>query len=90
MLQLSSQSRIFPATAKVFLENGKLIKISELQIGDRVQTGTYWVMVFFRKVIFKKSKFWIIDNDLHFKIDSEDSYIKIKTFQIYLSDFQNV
>ena len=29
----------FPAAARVFLENGKMVKISELQIGDRVQTG---------------------------------------------------
>ena len=30
----------FPSTAKVTLENGKSIKMSELQVGDRVQTGT--------------------------------------------------
>ena len=30
----------FPSTAKVKLENDKSIMMSELQIGDRVQTGT--------------------------------------------------
>ena len=29
----------FPSTARVNLENGKVIKMSELQIGDKVQTG---------------------------------------------------
>ena len=32
----------FPAAARVSLENGKHIKMSELQIGDRVQTGGLW------------------------------------------------
>ena len=30
----------FPSTARVNLENGNLVTMSELQIGDRVQTGT--------------------------------------------------
>ena len=29
----------FPATARLTLENGKSITMSELQIGDKVQTG---------------------------------------------------
>ena len=29
----------FPATSKVDLENGKSVAMSELQIGDKVQTG---------------------------------------------------
>ena len=29
----------FPAVSKVYLENGKSVTMSELQIGDRVQTG---------------------------------------------------
>lgn len=31
----------FPSTASVSLENGKSIKMSELKIGDQVQTGIY-------------------------------------------------
>ena len=31
--------KCFPAPARVSLENGKFVKISELQPGDRVQTG---------------------------------------------------
>ena len=31
----------FPAAASVSLENGKLVKMSELQTGDRVQTGEH-------------------------------------------------
>ena len=29
----------FPATGRLILENGKSITMSELQVGDRVQTG---------------------------------------------------
>ena len=29
----------FPSSARVSLENGKTVRMSELQIGDRVQTG---------------------------------------------------
>ena len=29
----------FPSSAKVYLENGKSATMSELQIGDQVQTG---------------------------------------------------
>ena len=29
----------FPSTAKVNLENGKSVRMSELQVGDKVQTG---------------------------------------------------
>ena len=31
--------RCFPSTAKVNLQNGKTLTMSELQIGDKVQTG---------------------------------------------------
>ena len=34
--------KCFPAEAKVHLENGKLVKMSELQTGDRVQTRRHW------------------------------------------------
>ena len=30
----------FPASATLRLENGNLVRMSELQVGDRVQTGT--------------------------------------------------
>ena len=33
-------SSCFPLMAKVKIENGKSVQISELQIGDKVQTGT--------------------------------------------------
>ena len=29
----------FPSTAKINLENGKSVRMAELQVGDRVQTG---------------------------------------------------
>ena len=29
----------FPSTARVILENGRKVRMSELQIGDKVQTG---------------------------------------------------
>ena len=32
-------SKCFPAAAKIKLQNGRLMSMSELQIGDRVQTG---------------------------------------------------
>ena len=35
----SSSSSCFPSEAKVQIENGKSVVMSELQIGDRVQTG---------------------------------------------------
>ena len=31
----------FPSMSKIKLENGKIIPMSELQTGDRVQTGKY-------------------------------------------------
>ena len=34
-----SGGECFPATAKVTLDSGKSVKMSELQIGDQVQTG---------------------------------------------------
>ena len=35
----SSSSSCFPATSKVKLMNGKSVPMSELQVGDEVQTG---------------------------------------------------
>ena len=32
-------SKCFPSFAKVSLKNGKSVRMSELQIGDEVQTG---------------------------------------------------
>ena len=32
-------SKCFPSNAKVTIENGKIVPMSKLQIGDRVQTG---------------------------------------------------
>ena len=32
-------SSCFPSAGKVNLENGKVVMISELQVGDKVQTG---------------------------------------------------
>ena len=37
----SRKRNCFPATASVKLESGKQIKMSELQVGDRVQTGMW-------------------------------------------------
>ena len=34
--------RCFPAAARISFENGKLVKIFELQTGDRVQIGGHW------------------------------------------------
>ena len=33
------ENNCFPSTAKVNLENGKSVRMSELQVGDKVQTG---------------------------------------------------
>ena len=33
---------VFPASASIKLETGKQIIVSELQVGDKVQTGIYW------------------------------------------------
>ena len=37
----SSSSGCFPSESRVKLENGKLVAMSELQIGDKIQTGTH-------------------------------------------------
>ena len=39
----------FPSTAQVNLENGKSVKMFELEIGDRIQTGRYlkYFIIFF-------------------------------------------
>ena len=34
----------FPAAAEVWMENGKSIKMSELEVGDRIQTGIPFVI----------------------------------------------
>ena len=34
--------RCFPAAARVSLENGNVVKMSDLHVGDRVQTGGLW------------------------------------------------
>ena len=39
----------FPSVAKVKVENGKLLAMSELQIGDKVQTGK--ANITFRKIL---------------------------------------
>ena len=33
------KSKCFPSVAKVMLENGTSVRMSELQAGDKVQTG---------------------------------------------------
>ena len=38
--QINFENICFPSTAQVNLEKGKAVAMSELQIGDRVQTGT--------------------------------------------------
>ena len=37
----SSPDSCFPATARVSLENGKTIKMAELQPGEKVKAGTH-------------------------------------------------
>ena len=46
--QCKKCNKCFPATARLSLENGKSIMMSELQVGDRVQTGnvSWWVVPF--------------------------------------------
>ena len=44
----------FPSTAKVKLVNGKLVTMSELQIGDKVQIGMSTLFIIF----FCRQKFW--------------------------------
>ena len=39
MFLYSAQYSCFPSMAKVKLKNGKTVTMSELEIGDRVQTG---------------------------------------------------
>ena len=36
----------FPATARLSLENGKSVMMSELQVGDRVQTGNSITVIY--------------------------------------------
>ena len=40
-LLIESSTSCFPAIATVQLENGNLVTMSELQIGDRVKTGKH-------------------------------------------------
>ena len=35
----------FPASAKIFLENGKSVTMSELQIGDAVKSGELTILL---------------------------------------------
>ena len=37
----SSSSGCFPSESRVKLENGESVTMSELQIGDKIQTGTH-------------------------------------------------
>ena len=53
----------FPSTARVSLENGNLVTMSELQIGDRVQAGTCMIFGVFLKFcrrlfLFVRALFW--------------------------------
>ena len=41
----------FPSLTKVKLENGKSVAMSELQIGDKVQTGKQ-IYIFFKEIMF--------------------------------------
>ena len=41
----NGECKCFPSAAKVSLENGKSLVISELQVGDRVQAGMESVAV---------------------------------------------
>ena len=74
----SSSSGCFPSTAQVILESGKSVAMSELQIGDKVQTGMKHksVSYFLKKLgtnkyltflIIKKS--WILNTS---KISSDE------------------
>ena len=47
------QTGCFPSTARVHLENGKVVTMSELQVGDRVQTGMDLLLFwhFFKKLL---------------------------------------
>ena len=38
-------STCFPSAARVTLENGQSVTMSQLQVGDRVQTGKLWINV---------------------------------------------
>ena len=38
-VEVCKKKRCFPSTAKLNLENGESVTMSELQVGDRVQTG---------------------------------------------------
>ena len=39
-LYFSDQAACFPSTVKVNLKHGKVVKMSELKIGDQIQTGS--------------------------------------------------
>ena len=49
LLEKQTPAKCFPSVATVKVENGKSVTMSELQIGDAVQTGTnikkkfYWL-----------------------------------------------
>ena len=45
----------FPSTARVSLENGKLVTMGELQIGDQVQTGRVISNLYLKEYTEKRS-----------------------------------
>ena len=45
-LLTDSGSKCFPSLVRVKLQDGRLVKMSELQIGDQVQTGMKSVSMF--------------------------------------------
>ena len=42
----------FPASGNVLLENGKIVSISEVQIGDMVQTGRHFLSIIISSISF--------------------------------------
>ena len=49
-VEVCKKKRCFPSTAKLNLKNGESVTMSELQVGDRVQTGKH-VVTFLSKLI---------------------------------------
>ena len=61
MSVLEKKKKCFPSISKVKLESGKIVTMSELQIGDNVQTGLVSVLFSYTKsdikiLDFKKDK----------------------------------
>ena len=44
--------KCFPSTAKVKLESGKFVKMSELQIGDQIKTGRMVLLTTLFNIVF--------------------------------------